>query len=98
MKNFLKPVKQDQKKSAQTLPGEQEEVKEAPGCSTEQAGEFLTLKFMRGLIIIQINRLTPLSFFTTLLFMVFVIIMMKHCSTVLVAFLQSMTKLYSVFK
>jgi hypothetical protein len=94
MKNFLKPVKQDQKKQAQILPGEHEVGKEAPESSAEQAGEFLTLKFMRGLITIQINRLTPLSFFTTLLFMVFVIIMMKHCSTVLVAFLQSMTKLF----
>jgi hypothetical protein len=54
--------------------------------------ENIMLKFMRGLFTIQMERLTPLSFCTTILFMVFVIIMMKCCSTVIVAFLQAFGK------
>jgi hypothetical protein len=97
MKNFLKPVKQGQKK-AQVSAANRQPVKKGPAGSKEQQGEFLTLKFMRGLITIQINRLTPLSFLITLLFMAFVIFMMKYCSEVLVTFLQTMTKIPSFIK
>jgi hypothetical protein len=93
MKNLLKPVKQEQKKQAQVSAAQRQSVKKEPDNSKEQQGEFLTLKFMRGLITIQINRLTPLSFLITLLFMAFVIFMMKYCSEALVTFLQTMTKI-----
>jgi hypothetical protein len=54
--------------------------------------ENLMLRFMRGLITIQMERLSPLSFCTTILFMVFVIIMMKCCSTIIITFLQAFGK------
>lgn len=98
MKNFLKPVKQGKKKQAQVSAVKRQAVKKTPDNSKGQQGEFLILKFMRGLISIEITRLNMLAFLTIFLFMIFVIVMMKYCSEVLVMFLQAMTRLPSFLK